>query len=75
MMVHPNQALSRRKILDHVWDRDKYIEERTVDVHIRRLRKVLNNHQAAHIIETARGIGYRFVYSQETPTQQDTLIP
>jgi len=75
MMVHSNQALSRRKILNHVWDADKYIEERTVDVHIRRLRKVLSNHQAAHLIATARGIGYRFVYQQDTPTPQDTSTP
>ena len=64
MMVHHNKVLSRSKILDHVWDRDKYIEERTVDVHIKRLRKILSAYKAAHAIETVRGVGYRFVHEQ-----------
>ena len=67
MMVHRNQVLSRTKILTRVWNRNKYIEERTVDVHIKRLRKILAPYQAAHAIETVRGVGYRFAYKQNRP--------
>ncbi len=64
-MCHPNRAYSRTQLLDNVWSGDTYIDERTVDVHIRRLRKALeeqsppglNPHQ---YIETIRGTGYRF---------------
>ena len=61
MMVHRDQILSRSRILERVWDKEKYIEERTVDVHIRRLRKLLAPYQAASVIKTIRGIGYKFV--------------
>ena len=64
MMVHRNRALSRSKILSRVWDRDKYVEERTVDVHIKRLRNILKAHQAAEAIETVRGVGYRFMHKE-----------
>ena len=64
MMVHRNQVLSRSKILSQVWDSNKYIEERTVDVHIKRLRKLMQPYQIAQIIETVRGVGYRFAYKQ-----------
>lgn len=64
MMVHHNQVLSRSKILDRVWDSDKYIEERTVDVHIKRLRKILKQYQADDAINTVRGVGYRFTYKR-----------
>ncbi|MBC6414541.1 MAG: response regulator [Chromatiales bacterium] len=64
MMVNSNQVLSRPKILSHVWDRNKYIEERTVDVHIKRLRKLLRQYNADRVIETIRGVGYRFVHEQ-----------
>ena len=64
MMVHRNQVLSRAKILSQVWDSNKYIEERTVDVHIKRLRKLMQPYQIAQIIETVRGVGYRFAYKQ-----------
>lgn len=61
MMVHSNQVLSRSKMLAQVWGRDKYIEERTIDVHIKRLRKILRPYGAADTVETIRGVGYRFV--------------
>ena len=64
MIVHRNQVLSRSKILNQVWDSNKYIEERTVDVHIKRLRKLLQQYGADRVIETVRGVGYRFVYKQ-----------
>ena len=61
MIVHREQILSRSRILERVWDKEKYIEERTVDVHIRRLRRLLAPYQAANAIKTIRGVGYKFV--------------
>ena len=59
-MQNPERAYSRGQLLDHVWGDTVYIEERTVDVHIRRLRKALepSNHQ--NLVQTVRGVGYRF---------------
>ena len=57
---HPNKVYNRSRLLDKVWGYDSYIEERTVDVHIRRLRKALAEHGRAQLIETVRGFGYRF---------------
>ena len=59
-MTHPERVYNRSQLLDHVWGGDVYIEERTVDVHIRRLRKALTEHQSEHLIQTVRGAGYRF---------------
>lgn len=58
-MTNPDRAFSRTQLLDRVWGGDVYVEERTVDVHIRRLRKALGS---AHenLIQTVRGTGYRF---------------
>lgn len=58
-MTHPNRAFSRSQLLDRVWGGDVYVEDRTVDVHIRRLRKALGNEHEERI-ETVRGTGYRF---------------
>ena len=52
--------LFRSQLLDFVWGQNVYVEERTVDVHVRRLRKVLEEHDAAHHVQTVRGAGYRF---------------
>jgi two-component system phosphate regulon response regulator PhoB len=57
---HPERVFSRNQLLDQVWGDHVYIEERTVDVHIRRLRKVLANHGTDHYIQTVRSVGYRF---------------
>ncbi len=59
-MTHPGRVFSRAKLLDEIWGHDALVEERTVDVHIRRLRQELmpTGHDA--LIETARGLGYRF---------------
>ena len=59
-MQHPNRVYSRGQLLDHVWGTTVYIEERTVDVHIRRLRKLLSDYQYDELIQTVRGAGYRF---------------
>lgn len=58
-MTHQERAYSRGQLLDQVWGGNVYVEERTVDVHIRRLRKSLGSHYEAYI-QTVRGTGYRF---------------
>jgi two-component system, OmpR family, phosphate regulon response regulator PhoB len=57
---HPERVFTRSQLLDQVWGDHVYIEERTVDVHIRRLRKVLAAHSVDHFIQTVRSVGYRF---------------
>ena len=57
---HPDRVYSRAQLLDHAWGRDAFIEERTVDVQIRRVRKALAPHGVDGYIQTVRGFGYRF---------------
>ena len=59
-MRNQERVFSREQILDNVWGRNVYIEERTVDVHVQRLRKVLADSGADQYIQTVRGAGYRF---------------
>jgi two-component system phosphate regulon response regulator PhoB len=59
-MTHPERVYTRSQLLDHVWGGSVYVEERTVDVHIRRLRKTLEPHQLDPMVQTVRGAGYRF---------------
>lgn len=59
-MSHPERAYTRTQLLDQVWGGNVYVEDRTIDVHIRRLRKVLEPHDYAGFIQTVRGTGYRF---------------
>ena len=59
-MSHPERVFSRGQLLDRVWGRHVYIEERTVDVHIRRLRKALAPHGYDRLVQTVHGTGYRF---------------
>jgi two-component system phosphate regulon response regulator PhoB len=60
LMQHPDRVYSRSQVLDRVWGGNVYIEERTVDVHIRRLRKALEPHGYDKLVRTVRGAGYRF---------------
>jgi two-component system phosphate regulon response regulator PhoB len=60
LMSHPDRAFDRAQLLDRVWGRSVYVEERTVDVHVLRLRKVLKPFGLDHLIQTVRGVGYRF---------------
>lgn len=60
LMTHPERVYSRAQLLDRVWGANVYVEERTVDVHVRRLRKALSDHHAEKYIQTVRGAGYRF---------------
>ena len=57
-MEHPGRVFSREQLLDAVWGRDVYVEQRTVDVHIRRLRKAINGDNLPDLIRTVRSAGY-----------------
>jgi two-component system phosphate regulon response regulator PhoB len=59
-MTHPERVYTRSQLLDHVWGGSVYVEERTVDVHIRRLRKTLEPTGLEGMVQTVRGSGYRF---------------
>lgn len=59
-MTHPERVYSRAQLLDRIWGNNVYIEERTVDVHVGRLRKVLTPFGHDQLIQTVRGAGYRF---------------
>lgn len=59
-ITHPERVYSRAQLLDQVWGQNVYVEERTVDVHIRRLRKTLSPYKYERFIQTVRSIGYRF---------------
>ncbi len=58
LMEHQGRVFSREQLLDHVWGRDIYVEPRTVDVHIRRLRKAINKTDEIDLIRTVRSAGY-----------------
>ncbi len=60
LMRHPGRVYSREQLLDGVWGNDVYVDERTVDVHVGRLRKAINRNRAADPIRTVRGAGYAF---------------
>lgn len=60
LMTHPDRVYSRAQLLDYVWGRNAYVEDRTVDVHILRLRKLLKPYRCDKMIQTVRGSGYRF---------------
>ncbi len=68
LMTHPERVHSRAQLLDRVWGDHVFIEERTVDVHVKRLRETLETVQCSRMIETVRGAGYRL-------TQQVQAIP
>jgi len=67
LMTHPERVHSRAQLLDRVWGDHVFIEERTVDVHVKRLREALSPSGCAGMIETVRGAGYRL-------TQQSTAL-
>ncbi len=59
-MTHAERVYTREQLLDRVWGGNVYVEERTIDVHIRRLRKALEPHGCDWMVQTVRGAGYRF---------------
>jgi two-component system phosphate regulon response regulator PhoB len=64
LMTHPERVHSRAQLLDRVWGDHVFIEERTVDVHIKRLREALSVADCAGMVETVRGAGYRLAAVQ-----------
>lgn len=68
-MSHPERAYSRSQMLDQVWGGNVYVEDRTIDVHIRRLRKALEPSGYDRFIQTVRGTGYRFSTKAEGPRE------
>ncbi|MBL0420400.1 phosphate regulon transcriptional regulator PhoB [Ramlibacter sp. AW1] len=66
LMTHPERVHSRPQLLDRIWGDHVFIEERTVDVHIKRLREALG--EAGTLVETVRGAGYRLAAPSPTPT-------
>lgn len=69
-MSQPERALSRAQIVDRVWRSDAYVDERTVDVHVRRLRAALEPTGHDRHIQTVRGIGYRFSLAPGAPVRE-----
>lgn len=65
-ITHQERVYTRSQLLDHVWGSNVYVEERTVDVHIRRLRKVLAIDSLDYLVQTVRGTGYRFSIKAES---------
>jgi two-component system phosphate regulon response regulator PhoB len=59
-MTHPERVYTREQLLDRIWGGNVYVEERTIDVHIRRLRKALEESGFDRLVQTVRGAGYRF---------------
>ena len=59
-MTHPDRVFSRDQLLDRLWGGNVYVEERTIDVHVRRLRKSLEKYGMDRLVQTVRGSGYRF---------------
>lgn len=60
LMENPDRVYSRSQLLDHVWGHNAYVEERTIDVHVLRLRKALTPYDCDKMLQTVRGAGYRF---------------
>jgi len=71
-MTHQERAYSRSQLLDHVWGGNVYVEERTVDVHIRRLRKAISEGEYDRLIQTVRGTGYRFSTTSSVKVTADS---
>ena len=67
LMTHPERVHTRGQLLDRVWGDHVFIEERTVDVHIKRLREALQPAELPQLIETVRGVGYRLALNAGTP--------
>lgn len=66
-VTHQNRAYTRNQLLNNVWGSNVYIDERTIDVHIRRLRKALSIDDYEQTVQTVRGFGYRFSIATNPP--------
>ena len=69
LLSHPERVHSRSQLLDKVWGDHVFIEERTIDVHVKRLREALTPVRCAHLIETVRGAGYRLTLSAKAVSE------
>ena len=74
LLARPDRVHSRSQLLDMVWGDHVYIEERTVDVHIRRLRAALAPSGADRLIETVRGSGYRLARPRASGAAEDFRV-
>ena len=74
-MTHPERVHSRAQLLDRVWGDHVFIEERTVDVHVKRLREALAPVACAHMIETVRGAGYRLTQQRDRDCRPERRPP
>lgn len=74
-MTHPERVHSRSQLLDRVWGDHVFIEERTVDVHVKRLREALTPVQCANMIETVRGAGYRLTRQHSGASVMAGVMP
>ncbi len=72
-MTHPGRVYSRAQLLDEIWGNNVYVEERTVDVHIRRLRQALEPTGHKDLLETVRGVGYSF--RRDLPPEASRMAP
>ena len=72
-MTHPGRVYSRAQLLDEIWGNNVYVEERTVDVHIRRLRQALEPTGHKDLLETVRGVGYCF--RRDLPQESTPRVP
>ncbi len=75
LMTHPERVHSRSQLLDRVWGDHVFIEERTVDVHVKRLREALTPVASAGLVETVRGAGYRLAAQAETAAATPSAAP
>jgi two-component system phosphate regulon response regulator PhoB len=76
-MTHAHRTFSRRQLLDAVWGEQSFVEERTVDVHVRRLRRALTQTGHEGLVETVRGVGFRFrpdAATRSTPTLSSAVF-
>lgn len=71
LMTHPNRVFSREQLLQHVWSDELDVYERTVDVHIRRLRKILTDYHCEKMVRTVHGVGYQFLIEPDVETSND----
>ena len=75
LMERPDRVFTREQLLDKVWGRDIHVEPRTVDVHIRRLRKALGAHGDDDVIRTVRGAGYALEDSAGACADLGRVVP
>ncbi|GGD94926.1 DNA-binding response regulator [Aureimonas endophytica] len=77
LMQSPGRVFSREQLLDGVWGRDVYVDERTVDVHVGRLRKAINRGRERDPIRTVRGAGYALdeTFLQSRPASKSSSVP